>query len=246
MKPKERKRRGKEAREWTIKNFAVKNVGKYIEDYIDELPLSDFDFKDTAPKELKDPNAEIGNIPDNSEWVLAMYHKILKMHQVNEQDEGYLYWMQSLDGGMSREEIENYFRDVAKKDNEKITKEVPFKDLLDKDDEGKRILYVIPESIGDVFISTSLFKSIKETYPDYNLYVATKQEFIDLLDGNEYVHKALPYISNMDNQLWLEGQGKHKGFFEIAFLPFVNTQRMLTYLHNGKDKIAYKDLKTCT
>jgi hypothetical protein len=246
MKPKERKRRGAEAREWTIENYAVKNVGKYIEDYIDALPVSDFDFKDTGPKELKDANAEIGDIQDDSEWVLAMYHKILKMRGVNDQDEGYLYWMQSLENGMSREEIENYFRDVAKKDNEKISKDVPFEDLLDKNDKGKRILYVIPESIGDVFISTSLFKSIKETYPDHNLYVATKTEFMEILDGNEYVHRVIPYTSQMDNQLWLEGHSNHKGFFEIAFLPFVNTQRILTYLHNGKDKIAYEDLKTCT
>ena len=43
----------------------------------------------------------------------------------------------------------------------------------------------------------------------------------------------------MDNLTWLEGQGDHKGFFEIAFLPFANTQRVLTYLHNAKDKLAY-------
>ena len=65
----------------------------------------------------------------------------------------------------------------SQKDNEKITKEVPFKDLLDKDDEGKRILYVIPESIGDVFISTSLFFSglelisISNSYFDILLFV---------------------------------------------------------------------------
>ena len=47
----------------------------------------------------------------------------------------------------------------------------------------------------------------------------------------------------MDKLQWLEGQGDHEGFFEIAFLPYATTQRFLTYLHNGKDKIAYKDYK---
>ena len=47
----------------------------------------------------------------------------------------------------------------------------------------------------------------------------------------------------MDNLTWLEGIGSHKGYFEIAFLPYSQTQRFLTYLHNGKTNIAYKDYK---
>ena len=43
----------------------------------------------------------------------------------------------------------------------------------------------------------------------------------------------------MDNIFWLEGRGNHDGFFEIAFLPYVNTQRVVTFPHNGKDKIAF-------
>jgi hypothetical protein len=43
----------------------------------------------------------------------------------------------------------------------------------------------------------------------------------------------------MDQLLWLEGAGDHQGYFEIAFIPHVNTQRILTYIHNGKDRIAF-------
>ena len=46
----------------------------------------------------------------------------------------------------------------------------------------------------------------------------------------------------MENQMWLEGQGNHKGFFEIAFLAHVGTEKIIDYLHNGKDKIAF-DIK---
>ena len=66
--------------------------------------------------------------------------------------------------------------------------------MLDKDDEGKRILYVIPQSAGDVFMSTSLFPSIKRIYPEYNLYVATDPKFQPILDGNNHIHKILPYV----------------------------------------------------
>jgi glycosyltransferase involved in cell wall biosynthesis len=241
MKPKERKKLGKKAREWTVKNFSVTSVGKFIEEYLDSLPDHSYNFEEVK-KQLKNPDAQIPNIEDDSKWILTMYHEILKMKQVNEEDDGYKYWMSAIAKGMSRQEIENYFRDVAKNDNKKITKDVSFEDQLDKDDKGKRLLYVMPESIGDVFMSTSLFRSIKELYPEFNLYVATKPENFDILQGNKEVHKVIPWMSEMENQLWLEGHGKHKGYFEIAFLPFVNTQRILTYLHNGKDKIAYSDL----
>jgi hypothetical protein len=124
------------------------------------------------------------------------------------------------------------------KENEQI-KKIEFEDLLDKNDSGKRVIYVIPESEEDVFLSTSLFKSIKESYPDHNLYVATKPEYFEILNGNPYIHKVLQYIPQMDNILWLEGQGDHKGFFEIAFLPYIGSQRILDYLHNGKTNIQY-------
>ena len=74
--------------------------------------------------------------------------------------------------------------------------------------------------------------------------MATKPEFFEVLDGNEYVHKVIPYSPDMENSMWLEGHGRHKGFFEIAFLAHGQTQRFLNYLRNGKDKIVY-DLK-CT
>jgi hypothetical protein len=89
---------------------------------------------------------------------------------------------------------------------------------------------------------TSLFESLKKVYPKYNLYIATKQEHFDILIGNPYVHKVIPYVPQMDNLMWLEGAGEHKGFFEIAFLPHIGTQRVLNYLHNGKDIIEF-DIK---
>ena len=97
----------------------------------------------------------------------------------------------------------------------------------------------MPEGIADIFSSTSLFKSVKELYPECNLYVATRPEFFEILDGNPYIYKVIPYVSDMDNLLWLEGNGDHEGYFEVAYIPYVNTQRIFTYQHNGKDKLEY-------
>jgi hypothetical protein len=88
-------------------------------------------------------------------------------------------------------------------------------------------------------MATSLFRSLKETYPEYNLYVATEPVNFSILDANPYVHKVIPYSPQLDNLLWSEGRGTEKGYFEITFLPHIGTQLMFDYQHNGKDIINF-------
>ena len=165
------------------------------------------------------------------------------MGNVDKDDDGFKYWKQELKNGRTKFDVETYFKQVATQENSKNAADKGFEDLLDKDDKGKRIAFVMPEAIGDLFLCSSLFRSISEQYPDHNLYVCAKPEFSQILQGNPYIHKILNYIPEMDELVWLEGKRDHEGFFEIAYLPFIGTQRHLNYTHNGKDKIAYKDLK---
>lgn len=233
---KKRKEMGAKARDWTLKYFSVENIGQTIEKFIDSSNLPSYDF--LMEEEEKNPFAIIPEIKNDEEWLIFMYHNILKMKNVDKNDEGLLYWMEEIKKGVKKRDIENYFRQVASKEN-KENKKNSFEDLLDNEGKTKRLLYVIPESIGDIFLSTSLFKSIKQQYPDKNLYVAIKPEYADVLKGNPYIHKLIAYTPQMDQLLWLEGAGDHEGFFEIAFLPYIGTQRMYNYQHNGKDKIAF-------
>lgn len=232
----ERSKLGEEARKWTIENFSVENIGKKIEKFIDESPFSN--FESIEQEELRDPFCQVPNIEDNAEWLIYMYHNILKMKTVDSNDDGHRYWMNELSKGTKRIDIENYFRQVAAKENQQM-KKIDFQDLLDKDDQGKRMLYVIPENAEDVFLSTSLFKNLKKQYPNYRLYVATKQEYFSILKGNKYVDKIIPYFPQMDQLFWLEGAGDHNGYFEIAFLPYLGTQRIIDFTHNGKTNIEF-------
>lgn len=238
---------GKLGRKWVEENFSIEAVGSQIEAFIDSAPEVDFDFSKIGEKTEKSPFVEIPEIKDDGEWILFLYHNVLKMTQITPDNDGYKYWMGELGKGVHRTEIEKFFRTLAQKENQKdkwnyLMGVEGFSELLD-DDEGRRLLYIMPESIGDIYLSTALFRSIHETYPDYNLYVATKPHFMEALDGAPYVHKVIPYLPQMENFTFLEGAGTHKGYFEVAFMPYVNTQRIITYTHNGKDKIAFKDYK---
>lgn len=115
-----------------------------------------------------------------------------------------------------------------------------FESVLGDEGAENRIAVVLPESAGDILILNSLMENLKELYPEKNIYVFTKPEFYQMIEDNPSVHKVLAYQDNLQNILMLEGKGSHKGYFDIAFLPNVGTQKFLNYLHNGKDKTQFK------
>ena len=237
----ERKALGEQARQWTIDNFSTEVIGKEIEKFLDEAPFADYEKVDIKPIE-NDPEAKISTPrTDAKQWLLSMYRDILKRESISAEDSGFRYWMGEIQKGVELDKIEKFFRETALKHNQKI-KKFDLNSLLDSDDKGKRVLYVIPQSAGDVFMSTALFPSIKELYPDWNLYVATNKENFPILHGNPNIHRILPYTPQMDNLFWLEGHGDHEGYFEVAYLPYIGTQKIFNYQHNGIDKLAL-DLK---
>jgi glycosyltransferase involved in cell wall biosynthesis len=235
MKPDKRSEMGKRARQFVIDNYSVEVVGKQLEQILDTMPEVEWDFD--LEIEERDASYQPREIESDSEWIIDLYRNILKV-EVNEMDDGHKHWMQRLRDDMDRESVLKYFRSVAEKEN-RANKKVDLSELLDKDDEGKRLLIVMPERIGDVYLATSLFPNIKKQYPEYNIYFATHPQYFEILDGNPYIHKCIPFQDSLANLPVMEGCGDHDGYFEIAFIPFLGTQRIINFSHNGKDKIQF-------
>jgi hypothetical protein len=149
--------------------------------------------------------------------------------------------MQELSKNTPREQIENYFRHVSRNDIEKENQKnnkSSIEDLIDENDK-KKILYVMPRSIGDCFLSTAIFQSLREIYPqeDWDLYVSSEPEFKSIFNGNKNITKWIPYYSEMEDHMRMEGNGEHKGWFDICFTPHISTQRSMNYIHNGINKL---------
>ena len=102
----------------------------------------------------------------------------------------------------------------------------------------KKLLFVMPESAGDVFLCTALLRSLRETYPEYEIYFATKPIYFDILKDNKNIDKIIEYRPEMDNIFAMEGVADHNGYFDICLIPHIQTQRIITYTHNGIDRIA--------
>lgn len=143
----------------------------------------------------------------------------------------------------TRQEILDYFRQVARQENEKIKggseKTVSFEDVFKSD--RKKLALVLPESLGDILIATSLLKSAKDTYPEYDLFFICDPKYFEILLPlvPEYIFKLVPFHQQFESQLFMEGFGNHKGYVDIVKYLHFPTQRQLNYLNNGEDRIAF-------
>ena len=218
----------KKARAFVIEKYSINSIGKQLEEIIDSMPEVDWDFNMEKP--LRNPSYNPPEIPDHTEWLLDIYKNILKM-DLTPDDKGLQDWLRKLNSGANRLEILNFFRQVAVKENQEIQKP-EFEDVLDKDDEGKRIAIVISGEAEDVFLSNSLLKGIKSKFPDHNLYAILKPDFFSLMQGNPSIHKCIPFSPQLEDPFVLEGKGSHKGYFEIAFYPETTTKHK-SFIHNS-------------
>lgn len=231
------------ARNWAINKFDSKIIAKQYEDFFDSCELVDWDIFLKNRNKPKNLNIQISqedfNIKDNKEFIKLMYLKILDM-KVEDSDSGLSHWQKYLSQEHPQEELRksliNSFISAAQEHNNKIMPQKSLDDLLDKSGK-KRLGLVMPESIGDIFLISSLFKSIRKRYPknEWAFHFITKPEYFELLDCNNYIDKLIPYSQEFDNLLFMEGHGNHKGYFDILYVPHLGTQRLLDWTHNNCD-----------
>ena len=142
---------GRKARQFVINNFSVEVIGRKLEKIIDGMPEVNWDYN--FEKLKNDPNYNPPNIKDDKLWLIDLYKNILK-RDVDETDDGHKYWMQEISKGADRNSILKFFKKTATETNQKETK-LELEDLLDKDDKGKRVAVVLPQSQKDVLIYIS-------------------------------------------------------------------------------------------
>ena len=235
MKPEVRGALGVQARQFVIDNYSTDTVGSFFEKCFDEMPLIDWSTIDLTKVEKRNPDYVSKEDLPNSEWLIDIYKNILKM-DVDTNDQGHKYWMNEFNNGRNREQIENYFKQTAKKENKDLFKK-SLKEQIDFDRDTTRIAYVMPDHSEDVLMSTSVVASLKRLYKNSDIYFFTKREHFTLIDECPDVYKMCEFQEEMDDCFYFEGRANQEGLFDLAFLPFLETKRVLNYTHNGNDKI---------
>lgn len=232
----EEKRRewGKAARQWALDNYSIEVIGKKMEELLDSLPLSDYNFEQKKPNKQANPSAKVEPVEDNREWVVSLYKNILG-RDVAEDDEGIKYWLGQIANNAPRQNIEDYFRKVAQ---DEVNKSVTLDSFLGDERPEDRMLITMPESLGDCLYLTCLLRDARELYPHKKIYVATKPHFMDVFTPlvGRLIDRVIPYAPELDNAYGLEGSAGAKKYFDIVLLAHGMTQRLLNYAHNGQDK----------
>tara|TARA_R110002110_G_scaffold186989_1_gene394360 strand:+ start:929 stop:2842 length:1914 start_codon:yes stop_codon:yes gene_type:complete len=226
---------GKRSREYVVNNYSPSVIGGFFEKCFDEMPFVDWDDIDLTQIQKRNPDFSPDENLSNSEWLLSLYRNMLKMN-ITENDQGHKYWMNEFSSSRSRAHIRGYFQQTAKKENKDLFKKT-LKDHIDFDRPNKRIAYVMPEHHEDVLMSTSVLRGLKKLYPDYDIYFFTRREYFGLIDECPFIYKYCEFEEEMDDCFYFEGRANHEGCFDLAFLPFLETKRVLNYTHNGKDKM---------
>ena len=221
---------GKAARQFVIDNYSIEVVGKFFENLFDSFPHVDYVFEN---KKLKcdpfyDPDVNL----QDKEWVESLYCNIL----TKQDPAGVIHWMQRLKTDLKRSDVLNYFRKVALSENQNSFLDEMLSSLKENKD-SKKIAFVQPNGVEEIIIATSLVTSIKKSYPDYDIYFFTRNEYFDLINSHPDVKKVLNYFNKMDDPLFFEGKGANNKYFDIVFAPYLSINN--NYFRNAEDIIQY-------
>ena len=238
---------GVKARDFVLNNYSINKTGEKLMEIIDNCSEVDWDYNISTLK--PDPSYKPDFNAESGKFIKDLYKNMLKLDILKAKDV-YNYLLKKIREGTSKEKIYKALRDNAL---EEVKAEGPqeynIETYLDDEGQQRRLAIVLPRSIGDVFLATSILPDLKKTYPEHNIYFITNPEYFTILEGNKYIHKTIPYAPVCSDVLYLEGYSgrddreDHEGYFDIGILLNVNNQRVLNYTRNGRDKIS---LELCT
>lgn len=233
MDPSKRAEMGRLSRQWAKENYDLELNCKKIEAFIDSLPLVDWSTIDLNPPQAN-PNYQLPpNYKDlsNDEFIKLLYKNILNREP---DDGGFKNWQNQLANNVSREQVANFFYNVAREEIQKNAK-TDIWDIVDKNRPNKRGLITLKESIGDAVVLTQLFESFHEQYPNTDLYICCEPKIMEVFEGNPYVHKLIPFnpIFTQEMAMISSGGDKNNPLFHYFFFPAISTQVHLNYLSNS-------------
>jgi ADP-heptose:LPS heptosyltransferase/glycosyltransferase involved in cell wall biosynthesis len=217
-------------------------TAKKWEYWIDAAPIKNREETWEQDQEIKVPTTDSSpkDLGDK-EFIEWCYQNILCRKGVD--PGGMQTWLRVLANGGSRDKLEEHFRNIVQSDN--AAKElledpktastdpiVRISTELDPDDK-MRILYAIPQTAGDILISTGVIEALQRKFPEASIYVATEKQFFELLEGCPHVKKVIEYDPSMIEYRAYETWGPQKNLFDIVYNPYIVTQRIPHWIHQG-------------
>lgn len=101
---------------------------------------------------------------------------------------------------------------------------------------GPSMLYTMPMSAGDVFLSTGVIRALREKHPGHRVYLATSRQYADIakdarVDGAELVDDIIEW------QPWMQDPTILERVFDVVYTPNLNVQmKWANWVHGGQGR----------
>lgn len=105
----------------------------------------------------------------------------------------------------------------------------------------KTLLYTMPMSAGDVYVSTGVVSSLKRKFPDHSIIFATNAQYTDILKDNPDISAVIQW------EQWMADISVCEEIFDEVYTPNLTVQMTFSnWLHKGKGrKLADEFANAC-
>lgn len=106
-----------------------------------------------------------------------------------------------------------------------------------EEDAGKKLLFTMPMSAGDVYISTAVVNSLKKKFPDHKIFFATQDKYKSILSGNQDIHKVIEHAE------WMFNISDCEELFDEVYTPNMSIQMMFSnWVHGGNGRLLGNEI----
>lgn len=101
---------------------------------------------------------------------------------------------------------------------------------------GPSMVYTMPMSAGDVFLSTGVIRSLRQKHPGHRVYLATSPQYFHIakdltIEGKLLIDELIEW------QDWMQSPETLEGVFDVAYTPNLNVQHQwANWVHGGNGR----------
>ncbi|MHA1951846.1 MAG: glycosyltransferase family 9 protein, partial [Candidatus Thorarchaeota archaeon] len=111
------------------------------------------------------------------------------------------------------------------------------KSSFTEEDEGLKLLYTMPMSAGDVYISSAVVSGLKKKFPDHKIFFATNEQYASILKGNKEIHRVTSWRE------WMSNISICEKIFDEVYTPNLAVQMTFSnWVHGGKGRLLANEL----
>jgi ADP-heptose:LPS heptosyltransferase/glycosyltransferase involved in cell wall biosynthesis len=97
--------------------------------------------------------------------------------------------------------------------------------------QGPSLVYTMPMSTGDVFLSTGVVKALRDKHPGHRVYFATSAKYFDIVKGLQIIDELIEW------QPWMQEVGLLEDIFDEVYTPNLAVQMTHSnWVHRGKGR----------